>query len=83
MVATPASQPAVAAVDGPRRRRYGERLRSGRRRSRHDWFWAAVMKIRHSIKSAKTRERNCLVVRRKRRLYVINKKQPRYKTRQG
>ncbi|MBL8666384.1 MAG: 50S ribosomal protein L36 [Rhodospirillales bacterium] len=41
------------------------------------------MKIRHSIKSAKTRERSCLVVRRKRRLYVINKKQPRYKTRQG
>jgi large subunit ribosomal protein L36 len=46
-------------------------------------FWAAVMKIRHSIRSAKARERNCLVVRRKRRLYVINKKQPRYKTRQG
>jgi large subunit ribosomal protein L36 len=42
-----------------------------------------AMKIRHSIKSAKTRERNCLVVRRKRRLYVINKKQPRYKVRQG
>ncbi|MGZ8351012.1 MAG: 50S ribosomal protein L36 [Allosphingosinicella sp.] len=41
------------------------------------------MKIRHSIRSAKARERNCLVVRRKRRLYVINKKQPRYKTRQG
>ena len=46
-------------------------------------FVAAAMKIRHSIKSAKTRERNCLVVRRKRRLYVINKKQPRYKVRQG
>lgn len=43
----------------------------------------SAMKIRHSIKSAKTRERNCLVVRRKRRLYVINKKQPRYKVRQG
>jgi large subunit ribosomal protein L36 len=42
-----------------------------------------AMKIRHSIRSAKTRERNCLVVRRKRRLYVINKKQPRYKVRQG
>jgi large subunit ribosomal protein L36 len=46
-------------------------------------FEKKVMKIRHSIKSAKTRERNCVVVRRKGRLYVINKKQPRYKTRQG
>lgn len=41
------------------------------------------MKIRNSIKSAKMRERNCVVVRRRGRLYVINKKQPRYKTRQG
>ncbi|QLH39623.1 MAG: 50S ribosomal protein L36 [Defluviicoccus sp.] len=41
------------------------------------------MKIRHSIKSAKTRERSCVVVRRKGRLYVLNKKHPRYKTRQG
>jgi large subunit ribosomal protein L36 len=41
------------------------------------------MKVRHSIKSAKSRERNCIVVRRKRRLYVINKRHPRFKTRQG
>ncbi len=41
------------------------------------------VKIRNSIKSAKMRERNCVVVRRRGRLYVINKKQPRYKTRQG
>jgi large subunit ribosomal protein L36 len=41
------------------------------------------MKIRHSLKSVKTRERNCLIVRRKGRTYVINKKHPRYKTRQG
>jgi ribosomal protein L36, bacterial type len=41
------------------------------------------VKIRNSIKSAKVRERNCVVVRRRGRLYVINKKQPRYKTRQG
>lgn len=41
------------------------------------------MKIRNSLKSAKGRERNCLVVRRKGRLYVINKRHPRYKTRQG
>jgi large subunit ribosomal protein L36 len=55
----------------------------GGERSRTVGLWASAMKIRHSIRSAKTRERNCLVVRRKRRLYVINKKQPRYKVRQG
>lgn len=41
------------------------------------------MKIRNSIRSAKLRERNCLVVRRKGRLYVINKLHRRYKIRQG
>ncbi len=41
------------------------------------------MKIRNSLRSAKVRERNCRVVRRKGRVYVINKKQPRFKTRQG
>ncbi len=41
------------------------------------------MKIRNSIKSAKVRERGCTVVRRKGRLYVINKRHPRFKTRQG
>ena len=41
-----------------------------------------IMKIRHSLRSAKKRERNCRIVRRKGRLYVINKKHPRYKARQ-
>jgi large subunit ribosomal protein L36 len=41
------------------------------------------MKVRNSIRSAKLRERNCRVVRRKGRLYVINKRQPRFKVRQG
>jgi large subunit ribosomal protein L36 len=70
-------------VDPCRFAPYGAELRAGG--SLHDVLSmrTSVMKIRHSIKSAKTRERNCLVVRRKRRLYVINKKQPRYKTRQG
>ncbi len=44
--------------------------------------WRGV-KIRNSLKTAKTRERNCVLVRRKGRIYVINKRQPRYKTRQG
>jgi large subunit ribosomal protein L36 len=41
------------------------------------------MKIRNSLKSAKTREKDCRIVRRKGRLYVINKKHPRFKARQG
>ena len=42
-----------------------------------------VMKIRNSLKSAKTRDKNCVVVRRRGRLYVLNKKNPRMKARQG
>jgi large subunit ribosomal protein L36 len=42
-----------------------------------------VMKIRNSLRSAKTRDKNCRVVRRHGRVYVINKKNPRMKARQG
>lgn len=42
-----------------------------------------AMKIRNSLKSAKTRDKNCVLVRRRGRLYVINKKNPRLKARQG
>ncbi len=41
------------------------------------------MKVRNSLKSAKIRDRNCRVVRRKGRVLVINKKNPRFKVRQG
>ncbi len=41
------------------------------------------MKILNSLKSAKTRDKNCRVVRRKGRVYVINKRNPRFKARQG
>ncbi|MBC6404155.1 MAG: 50S ribosomal protein L36 [Rhodospirillales bacterium] len=41
------------------------------------------MKIKNSLRTAKLREKNCRVVRRRGRVYVINKKAPRYKTRQG
>ncbi|MCU0946511.1 MAG: type B 50S ribosomal protein L36 [Rubritepida sp.] len=41
------------------------------------------MKIRNSLKSAKARDKNCVVVRRRGRLYVLNKKNPRLKARQG
>jgi large subunit ribosomal protein L36 len=41
------------------------------------------MKVVHSLKTAKVREKNCRVVRRRGRIYVINKKNPRLKARQG
>lgn len=41
------------------------------------------MKVKSSIKSLKQRHRDCRVVKRKGRLYVINKTNPRFKARQG
>ena len=41
------------------------------------------MKVRSSLKTLKTRHLDCKLVRRKGRLYVINKTNPRYKARQG
>ena len=41
------------------------------------------MKIRNSVKSLKGRHRANRVVRRKGRIYVINKQNPRFKARQG
>jgi len=41
------------------------------------------MKVRNSLRSLKKRDKDCRVVRRKGRVYVINKKNPRFKGRQG
>jgi large subunit ribosomal protein L36 len=41
------------------------------------------MRIRNSLRSAKERDKDCKLVRRKGRVFIINKKNPRYKTRQG
>ncbi|MCC7046330.1 MAG: 50S ribosomal protein L36 [Alphaproteobacteria bacterium] len=41
------------------------------------------MKVVNSLKSMKARDKNCKVVRRRGRVYVINKKNPRFKARQG
>jgi len=41
------------------------------------------MKVLNSFKSAKKRHKGCRVVRRKGRVYVINKANPRFKARQG
>jgi large subunit ribosomal protein L36 len=41
------------------------------------------MKVRNSLRSLKKRDKDCHVIRRKGRVYVINKKNPRFKARQG
>ncbi len=41
------------------------------------------MKVVNSLKTTKKRHRDCRVVRRKGRVYVINKRTPRFKARQG
>ena len=43
----------------------------------------APMKVKSSLKSAKVRHKDCRVVRRRGRVYVINKRNPRFKARQG
>jgi ribosomal protein L36 len=44
---------------------------------------AAPMKIKNSLKALKGRHRDNQLVRRKGRVYLINKTAPRYKARQG
>jgi large subunit ribosomal protein L36 len=41
------------------------------------------MKVRNSLRSLKKRDKDCRVIRRQGRVYVINKKNPRFKARQG
>ena len=41
------------------------------------------MKIFSSLKASKVRDKNCIVVKRKGKIYVINKTNPRMKARQG
>ncbi|HEX2761052.1 MAG TPA: type B 50S ribosomal protein L36 [Rhizomicrobium sp.] len=41
------------------------------------------MKVRNSLRSLKKRDKDCRIIRRKGRVYVINKKNPRFKARQG
>jgi ribosomal protein L36 len=54
---------------------------------RHDALPATeagrVMKVRNSLKSLRGRHRGNRLVRRKGRVYVINKTNPRFKARQG
>ena len=41
------------------------------------------MKVYSSLKTKKVRDKNCKIVLRKGRVYVINKKDPKLKARQG
>jgi len=41
------------------------------------------MKVVSSLKTLKHRDKNCRLIRRKGRVYVINKSNPRFKARQG
>ena len=41
------------------------------------------MKVRNSLRSLKKLDKDCRIIRRKGRVYVINKKNPRFKARQG
>ena len=42
-----------------------------------------IMKIKSSLKSLKKRDLNSKLVKRRGKLYVINKKNPKFKARQG
>jgi large subunit ribosomal protein L36 len=44
---------------------------------------SGTMKIKNSLKALKGRHRDNRLVRRKGRVYIINKSAPRYKARQG
>ena len=54
-----------------------------RRRAAAGVLGTEPMKIRNSLKSLRNRHRDNRLVRRKGRVYVINKTQKRYKARQG
>jgi large subunit ribosomal protein L36 len=45
--------------------------------------WDEIMKIKNSLRSLRGRHRENRLVRRKGRVYIINKTQKRYKARQG
>jgi large subunit ribosomal protein L36 len=58
----------------------GRRPRGAERPAAGD---GSEMKIVNSLKSIKTRHKACRIIRRKGRVYVINKENPRFKARQG
>jgi len=45
-------------------------------------IWTTAMKVLSSLKSAKSRHRDCKIVRRRGKVFVICKSNPRFKARQ-
>jgi large subunit ribosomal protein L36 len=70
---------AGCAIDAVGRRPYGPRRKSPVGRG----VEVGPMKVRNSLKSLRGRHRDNRIVRRKGRVYVINKTQRRFKARQG
>jgi large subunit ribosomal protein L36 len=58
-------------------------LKIGRATRSVSFFAGKTMKVRNSIKSLRKRHRDNRLVRRKGRVYIINKTNPRCKARQG
>lgn len=46
-------------------------------------YWVKAMKVRNSLKALLKRHRDNKLIRRKGRVYIINKTNPRFKARQG
>ncbi len=67
-------QPVYAALDIPRTFRVNTRL--------HLSCKPRIMKIKNSLKTLKSRHKACRIVKRKGRVYIINKENPRFKARQ-
>jgi len=73
-----------AKVDRKGANPYGPRPNTDERRSAAiEGQEEKTMKIKNSLKSAKTRDKDNKLIRRRGRVYIINKRNPRMKTRQG
>jgi len=59
------------------------RAENRRGRGAHQTFGIGPMKVRNSLKSLRGRHRDNRIVRRKGRVFIINKTQRRFKARQG
>ena len=77
-----AAVPAIRAIDAAGASPYGPRRKSPLSRPRME-FEAGPVKVRNSLKSLRARHRDNRIVRRKGRVFIINKTQRRFKARQG
>lgn len=75
--------PTIPKRDGRKNRPKWAKDLTGASIAARRWIRRGAMKVRNSLRSLKQRHRDCRVVRRKGRVYVINKTQRRFKARQG